>query len=177
MNSAITYHACFDVKYHDQFAIIGYVLFENHASHVAFRTGQVRHDKVEPYVSGEFYKRELPCLLTAIHQIPEVMDLIYVDGNVWLDNDNKGLGCYLYEALNMKIPVIGISKTAFHNSEKNVYPVLRANSKKPLYISSIGMEPTLAARSVAEMHGAFRLPTMIKLADTMSREEFSESRK
>ena len=164
-----SYQACFDVKYYDDHAIIGFVLFENHTSETPFKTGQFRHDKIEPYVSGEFYKRELPCLLTAIKGIEEKLNLIYIDANVWLGDNVKGLGCYLYESLDSESPVIGVSKTSFYNSEKQVVPVLRANSKNPLYVSSIGIETAEAAKMVFEMNGSFRLPTMIKLADSMSR--------
>lgn len=164
-----SYQACFDVKYYDDYAIIGFVFFENHTSEIPFKTGQFRHDKIEPYVSGEFYKRELPCLLTAIKNIDEKLSLIYIDANVWLGDRLRGLGCYLYESLDSDIPVIGVSKTSFHNSDKQVVPVLRAQSKNPLYVSSIGIETPVAAKMVFEMHGSFRLPTMIKLADSMSR--------
>ncbi len=167
-----SYHACFDVKYYDEFAIVGYVLFVNHLSSVPSRTGQVRHDRIEPYVSGEFYKRELPCVLSAINQIQESISLIYVDGNVWLGDDRKGLGFYVYEALHAKIPVIGISKTSFHNSQNNVVPVTRQNSVKPLYVSSVGIDLTEATSIVEEMNGVFRIPSMIKLADSLSKQEF-----
>jgi deoxyribonuclease V len=167
-----TYQACFDVKYYDDFALIGYVIFEDNKSDTAFKTGQCRHEKIEPYVSGEFYKRELPCLLTAIKQITEKINLIYIDANVWLGENSKGLGCHLYEALDCKIPVIGISKTSFLHAEKQVVPVLRTNSTKPLYVSAIGIDIAAAIKLVAEMDGDFRLPTMVKLADTMSRSNF-----
>jgi deoxyribonuclease V len=101
--------------------------------------------------------------------IEEKLSLIYIDANVWLGDHVKGLGCYLYEALDSAIPVIGVSKTSFHNSEKQVVPVLRAQSKNPLYVSSIGVETEEAAKMIFEMSGGFRLPAMIKLADSISR--------
>ena len=173
MGTLESYQACFDVKYYEDYAVIGYVLFKDHKSDVAFKTGQFRHEKIEPYIPGEFYKRELPCLLTAIKQIEENINLVFIDANVWLGDNLMGLGCYLYEALEFKIPVIGISKTFFHNAEQKVLPVLRANSTKPLFVSSIGLDIKIASKIVLEMHGVFRLPTMVKLADTMSRKQFS----
>ena len=171
LNASVKYHACFDVAYYDSYAIIGYVLFENHTSEVAVKTGQFRHEKIEPYVPGEFYRRELPCLLTAIQQISENISLIYIDAYVWLGENRKGLGCYLYEALEEKIPVIGISKTSFHDAGARVVPVIRGGSTSPLFVSSIGIETAEAAKMVSEMHGAFRLPAMVKLADTVSRKQ------
>ena len=167
-----TYQACFDVKYYDNFAIIGYVVFENHKSKEPYIADHVKHENIEPYVSGQFYKRELPCLLTAIEQIKVDISLIYVDANVFLGNDKKGLGWHLHNALEGKIPVIGISKSLFKESEKVVISVKRESSIKPLFVSSIGIENKKAAKMVEEMHGEFRLPDMIKLADKMSRNYF-----
>lgn len=164
-----TYQACFDVKYYDEYAVIGYALFENHKSDIAFKTGQYKHEKPTPYISGEFYKRELPCLLTAINQITETISLMYIDANVWLGENLKGLGYYLYESLDGKIPVIGISKTSFHGAGKQVKLILRGESKSPLYISSIGIDLNKASNIVSEMSGDYRLPAMIKIADMMSR--------
>ena len=172
MKLANSYQACFDVKYYVDFAIIGYVLFEDIHSTTAFKTGQFRHEKIEPYISGEFYKRELPCLLTAINQINDKISLIYIDGNVWLGDNLKGLGYYLYESLGSQVPVIGISKTSFHNSDRYVIPVVRPNSIKPIFVSAIGIETEEATKMVLEMTGEYRLPTMIKLADTMSKIHF-----
>ena len=77
-----------DVKYHnDDYAVIGYVLFEAHQSAEAIQTGQVVHQGVAPYESGQFYKRELPCLLHALSEVPYPLSLIYIDANVWLGED------------------------------------------------------------------------------------------
>jgi len=164
-----SYKACFDVKYHDKHAVIGYVLFDDVGSGTPYRTGHITHNEVHPYIPGEFYKRELPCLLTAFHSIEENIDLIFVDAYVWLGEHKKGLGVYLYEALEEKIPVIGISKTNFHNAGNTTQTVLHGNSESPLYVSAIGMNLYDAARMVKNLHGTYRLPTMIKLADTLSR--------
>ncbi len=160
-----------DVQYHnDDFAAIGYAVFESHLSTAAIATGQVIHRGIAPYESGRFYKRELPCLLAALAHIDFQPGIIYVDAYVWLGKDKKGLGAYLYEALEEKVPVIGISKTAYFGAADLVREVVRWESVRPLYVSAIGIEVALAADWVREMAGAYRLPDMIKLADSMSRQ-------
>ena len=108
-------------------------------------------------------------------QIKEQISLIYVDANVWLSDTKRGLGKYLYDSLDKKIPVIGISKSYFLNNTDLVVPVLRASSLKPLYVSAIGIDLNLACEKVKQMHGEYRLPEMIKLADKESRKNTTNS--
>jgi deoxyribonuclease V len=68
---------------------------------------------VAEYVPGEFYRRELPCLLAVLDRCPVPPDLIVVDGFVWLGPDRPGLGARLYEALGGRAPVVGVGKTSF----------------------------------------------------------------
>src|SRR6476659_8189917 len=74
---------------------------------VAFRT------EVAEYVPGEFYRRELPCLLAVVSRCPAMPDVIVVDGYVWLGPDRPGLGARLHEALGGNVPVVGVGKTSF----------------------------------------------------------------
>ena len=126
---------------------------------------------LEPYQPGEFYKRELPCILKVLQKVEmRFVNAVIVDGYVYLDDTGKpGLGYYLYEALGRKIPVIGVAKTNFHDNTKNVIEVVRRDSNKPLFVTSIGIEVEVAAENIKKMHGAFRLPTLLKKADTISR--------
>lgn len=169
MNTLVYYQVAFDVYYYENFAIVGYVLFENEQSFEPFKTGQVRCDSIEPYISGEFYKRELPCLLKAIQEIKEPISLIYIDANVWLGKDKKGLGKYLFDSIDQNIPIIGVSKSCFNKKTELIQPVYRKSSKKPLYVSSIGIDIENACKKIQLMSGEFRLPKMIKLADSVCR--------
>ena len=56
---------------------------------------------IENYVSGEFYKRELPCIISLISKLDLTkIDFIIIDGFVYLDDNRKfGLGAYLYEKI------------------------------------------------------------------------------
>lgn len=127
---------------------------------------------IEEYVSGEFYKRELPCILSLISKIDiENIDLIIIDGFVYLNDDKKfGLGAYLYEALNKNTPIIGVAKRDFATIDKNRQILFRGKSKNPLYITSIGIELDLASVKIKNMKGEFRIPTLLKEVDKLTKE-------
>jgi len=123
-----------------------------------------------PYVSGEFYKRELPCLLEALKGLSDI-ELIVVDGYVWLDEPtHKGLGLYLYNALEKKVPIIGVAKAKFGDTPKEC-ELLRGESSKPLYITSINFSLEKAKEAIALMHGKYRFPTLLKEVDSLAREK------
>jgi len=80
------------------------------------------------------------------------------------------LGAYLYEALGEEIPVIGVAKKNFLSNTKNVREVLRGESQKPLYVSSMGIDIDQAAEKIRNMKGEYRFPKMLKLVDRKGRE-------
>lgn len=127
--------------------------------------------EVEEYQSGQFYKRELPCILELFKQI-DITDIeaIIIDGHCYVSNDKKlGLGAYLYEALERKIPIIGVAKKSFHNTEKVSNPVYRGNSKVPLFVSSIGIDIEFITNKVLKMYGNYRIPTILKQLDRLTK--------
>lgn len=128
---------------------------------------------VNDYVPGEFYKRELPSLLKICEKLDlEVIEAIIVDGYVYLDNDKKkGLGAHLWEELKYKIPIIGVAKTFFLNNTETVIKVVRGTSKKPLYVSAVGLNLDNSASLIKNMKGEFRMPTLLKKLDTLTKEE------
>lgn len=66
---------------------------------------------VAPYQSGQFYKREMPCLLALIEQINDPYDVIIIDGYVYLDGTHKaGLGKYLYNNLSVNLTINKIKR-------------------------------------------------------------------
>ncbi len=121
----------------------------------------------EEYIPGEFYKRELPSLLKVIEQVQlSEIDFIIIDGYVFLDDfDKKGLGAHLFEALEEKVPIIGVAKSKFYNNTKNVLEVFRGKSTRPLYVTSIGMDIELAAQFITNLSGEFRIPDILKKLD------------
>ena len=130
-------------------------------------------DNVEEYVPGEFYKRELPCIISLLNQIDlKKIEAIIVDGFVYLDDEKKfGLGGYLYEKLNKEIPIIGVAKTNFATIEKHKKPLFRGESKKPLFITAIGIELEDAVQKIERMDGEYRIPTLLKVLDRLTKEE------
>ena len=118
------------------------------------------------YVPGEFFRRELPCLLALISKIKDPLDAIIIDGYVRL-SDRPGLGQHLFEHLLEKVPVIGVAKTRFHDAE--AVEVIRGISKSPLYVSTIGTDADQAAEQIKKMHGPHRIPTLLKRVDQLGR--------
>ncbi len=157
--------AVFDVDYRDKQAQCACLLIDNWQA-TAYKAYKVVIDNIADYESGSFYKRELPCLLQTIAQISEPIDCIVVDSYVTL-GDKKGLGAYLYEELPSKIPIIGVAKTKFLSA--NDVELLRGESVKPLYITSLGIEQQEAKSLIEQMAGEYRLPFILKEADRICR--------
>ncbi len=160
-----------DVHYRDDRAYCIGVLFE-------WRDDEPRQiikeivSPIAPYVPGEFYRRELPCLLKVISHV-ELSSLaaIIADAHVYLDDAmTYGLGARLWEALGGKVPVIGVAKTSFYGNAQTTVAVLRGESKQPLYVSAIGMDKTAAAALVQKMHGYYRMPDILKKLDQLTRQ-------
>ena len=163
--------ACFDVGYHEPTATAACVLFENWRDAQSAEDLTVTIQSVEPYVPGQFYLRELPCILQVLQQCQSQPDILVVDGYCWLDDHGrKGLGCHLYDAMGSQRPVIGVAKTTFVQSNCCV-EVFRGTSQRPLMVTAVGMEVDDAALHIQNMHGENRIPTMLKLVDQLSRVE------
>lgn len=161
-----------DVHYKTDYAKTVLLFFENWQSETPANVITHITKDVLPYEPGSFYKRELPCILNALQETTlEAIQLIIVDGHIYVDNDGKyGLGGHLYEALNKKLPIIGVAKTYFQSNQETVVEILRGESKKSLYVSAIGLEKEVAATHVKNMYGAYRLPHLLKLMDQISKE-------
>jgi deoxyribonuclease V len=46
---------------------------------------------------------------------------------------------------------------------------MRGKSKNPLYVTAVGIDQRLAASYIARMHGKYRIPTLLKTADRISK--------
>lgn len=126
---------------------------------------------VAAYVPGEFYKRELPCIEALLRKILlEKVETIIIDGHIYVDDLlTYGLGGYVWELLEKKIPVIGVAKNAFHSNAATVVPVYRGESKKALYVSAVGLDLETAVSHLEKMHGAYRFPSILKELDTITK--------
>lgn len=162
-------NCCLDVDYRADHAVAAGLLFAEWGDATPAQELVARIDQIEPYVPGQFYRRELPCLLAVLSKSPTPVDLIVVDGYVWLDAHEKpGLGAHLYTALENKIPVVGVAKKPFHSAAAQ--EVRRTGSDKPLYVTAVGITIAEAAAAVAQMHGDHRIPTLLKRVDQLCRQ-------
>ncbi|WP_426483772.1 endonuclease V [Flavobacterium sp. 2] len=162
----------FDTYYYDNKAKTVCLEFTEWNQEKDFKIHTEIIDNVSEYIPGEFYKRELPCILSLLNEIDLKEDtIIIVDGFVYLDDDKKyGLGGHLYEKLNKKIPIIGVAKTNFASIEKDKKPLFRGDSKKPLFVTSIGIDLEDAFQKIESMAGEFRIPTLLKEMDRLTKE-------
>ena len=162
----------FDTYYYDGKAKTICLEFQQWNQSTDFKVHTEIIDNVAEYIPGEFYKRELPCILSLLNKIDlKKVEVIIVDGFVYLDDEKKyGLGGHLYEKLNQEIPIIGVAKTNFASIEKHKRSLLRGDSQKPLYVTAIGIELEDAFQKVESMAGEFRMPTLLKEMDRLTKE-------
>jgi deoxyribonuclease V len=134
---------------------------------IDYFTSTITH--IAEYEPGSFYKRELPCILRLIEEHTLHPESIVIDGFVFLDGHSKpGLGKYLYDTLEQKTSVIGVAKNPFRDIDEK-YKVYRGNSQHPLYVTAVGIDLSLAKEHISSMHGQYRLPTLLKKVDQLSR--------
>src|SRR5687767_12388554 len=155
--------AAVDVHYAGGGAVAACVAFRDWPDAEPAWERTVRVAEVAAYEPGAFYRRELPPLLEVLAGQP--FDAVLIDGYVWLGEGRKGLGAWVHEALGK--PVIGVAKTAFRGAP--AIEVLRGGSRRPLFVTAAGHDATATAEGVGRMHGAHRIPTLLKRVDRLCR--------
>jgi len=95
--------ACVDVFYEDSHAKAACVAFEDWHTGTAAYTLVRQFSGIAEYESGNFFRRELPCLIGILDQLQDP------DGR-------PGLGTHLFDALRRMTPVIGVAKSAFRGA-------------------------------------------------------------
>ena len=133
------------------------------------------------YVPGEFFRRELPCILALLALIHPPPSAMIVDGYV-MPGGRPGLGLRLFEAAGRAIPVMGVAKSPFDGgrgscteregaggSGRGVVAVFRGGSRRPLYVTAAGMDVRRAALNLQVMHGPHRIPTLLRRVDALAR--------
>jgi len=158
--------ACLDVDYRSKCAVAAALWFRGWNAAVPQQQAVLGFEEVADYEPGQFYKRELPCLLGVLKLGPRPA-VIVVDGYVWLGADVPGLGAHLHHELG--IPVIGVAKTLYAMAT-DAKEILRGTSRTPLYVSAVGVKPEAAADWIESMHGSHRLPTLLKQVDRLARD-------
>jgi exodeoxyribonuclease-5/deoxyribonuclease V len=162
----------FDTYYYDQKAKTIGLSFQQWTDATPLQVFSEIIAPIADYEPGAFYKRELPCIMSLLHQIPkDPIECIVIDGFVYLDDAGQiGLGGHLYHQLSGNIPVIGVAKTNFATIENLKRKVYRGQSKNPLMVTAIGMEVDEAAKCIAQMHGEHRMPTLLKQLDGLTKQ-------
>lgn len=167
--------ACVDVAYREDAAIAGCVLFRSWTDDCPADQILVSRGPAAPYRAGEFYLRELPPILAVLQRVKIQIETIVVDGYVWL-NGKRGLGAHLYFALEGKVSVIGVAKNVWRghtysqhqqDDERRTIALIRGGSKRPLYITSAGINADSAANFIQNMHGPFRIPTLLAVVNRL----------
>ncbi|MGD9082790.1 MAG: endonuclease V [Desulfobacterales bacterium] len=161
--------AAFDVHYLENgYASAAAVLFSDYrdAEPVAVYTQFL--PVIADYIPGKFYRRELPCILTLLKQSNRAPDEMLVDGYVMLGN-RPGLGQHLFNFFDGKIPIVGVAKSKFEGA--GGAEVFRGRSINPLYVTSAGVNLHKASERIRTMHGAHRIPTLLKRVDVLAREQ------
>lgn len=165
-----TTYFCMDVDYRADHAIAAGILFDEVTSDETLEEPTVKILDVQPYESGLFYKRELPCLIQLIDSLASLPSVFIVDSYVTLNSEGKaGLGAYLSRHYHEEIPVIGVAKNNFKDNSFAA-EVFRGESQTPLYVTSTGISQTEAAQIIQRMHGAYRFPTLLKKVDQNCRQ-------
>ncbi len=159
-----------DVDYRETTALAAACLFEHWQAARPVYTHQAIVTTIADYEPGQFYKRELPCILQLLSEVSYPLSTIVVDGYVWLGDDSRpGLGAHLYQTLPDSTPVIGVAKSYFHANGPQIRAVRRGQSQKPLYVSSVGVDVAQAAAWIESMHGQYRIPDLLKQVDLLSK--------
>jgi deoxyribonuclease V len=160
--------ACLDVAYSDKAACAAGITFRDWPDASAVEERVVAVADVQPYQPGQFFRRELPCLLAVLRELPPV-EMVIIDGYVWLGGaDKPGLGAHLHQALGGRTAVIGVAKTRFRGAE-DACQVFRGTSLRPLFVTAAGIALESAAELVRSMHGRNRIPTLLRRADYLCR--------
>jgi deoxyribonuclease V len=160
-----------DVYYQDKKAIVAGIAFHfwdapKAAEEVVI---EMEIDRVGEYEPGQFYKRELPCILALLETLETFPDIIVIDGYVYLGHEEKpGLGKRLYDAIDGKAIVIGVAKTRFQDTPASA-EVYRGDSNRPLYVTAIGITETEAKGFIMDMHGEHRIPMLLKQVDRLTK--------
>lgn len=171
-----------DSYYKDNICNTSLVVFISIHDDVPYYKDTIYTEVTSEYIPGEFYKRELPGIIKILEKLqkerPDIwksVTILITDSFITLKTEDKewgGLGYHLKEYLNSigctnKI-IYGVAKSNFGCCEKISKLVYRGKSKTPLYVQSTHKNNT-AAGVIHNMHGEYRIPTMLKLVDQLSR--------
>jgi deoxyribonuclease V len=162
--------ACVDVDYRPDGAVAACLLFAAWDAAAPSASYALTIESVAAYEPGAFYRRELPCVRAVLDRVDVDLDVVVIDGYVWLGpvGSDPGLGAHLHRVLGGSCTVVGVAKNPFRGGSGAV-EILRGTSAKPLYVTAEGMPYQEAAARVAAMHGEHRVPTLLRQVDQLAR--------
>ena len=159
---------CVDVDYRASGAVAACVGIRSWPDAIPCYESVLRSsEEAAPYIPSMLFLREMPLILGILEPMTDV-ELLVVDGYVWLAKNRPGLGARLFEHQAGRFPVVGVAKRAFFGNDCAVQ-VLRGRSTRPLYVTAVGIDAAHAAECVVQMAGNNRLPTILKRADSLAR--------
>jgi deoxyribonuclease V len=159
---------CVDVNYHEDYAVAAGIVFRDWNDEKILQEIVEKVTNIEPYISGQFYRRELPCIIQVLSQVDDSVDTVIIDGYVWLNDGKPGLGAHLYRALHERVSVIGVAKKRFFQSN-SAMELKRGQSNLPLFVTAAGMNLSEAISAIKNLQGAHRIPRLLKKVDTLCR--------
>lgn len=161
--------AAIDVAYEGRRGVAACILFRDWRDPEPCGQFLAEIDPVADYQPGQFFRRELPCILAVLEQVVPAPSILVIDGFVWLEPETRpGLGAFLYSALGKTTPIIGIAKNPYR-SAIGAERVVRGGSERPLWVTAAGIDPRQAAEWVESMAGEYRFPTLLKTVDSLAR--------
>ncbi|MFG6432387.1 endonuclease V [Roseateles sp. LYH14W] len=147
------------------------VAFEAWDAAEATKTYVCRIAHVEKAVRGELDLRELPCVMQLLREHGLAPELVLFEGFVHLDADETpGLGQHLHQALGGKVPVVGVSKRGLPGLSAQ-FEVMREDEAPPLFVTCAGIDIGAAKARLRGMHGRKRVPTLMKLAARLAKNQ------
>lgn len=161
-----------DSYYFNDTAKTALITFENWADSEYAGSHSEKTEIASNYISGEFYKRELPLIINILKKVEiKTVETIIVDGFVYLNDAGKlGLGGYLFDYFSQEIPVIGVAKSDYIQNKTNKNLIYRGKSKHPLYISAAGIAMEEAGKQIQNMYGEYRIPKLLKDLDRLTKQ-------
>ena len=162
--------ACFDVHYQEATATAAAILFDDWASEQPSEQLLISSENVAEYQAGSFYRRELGPLSSVIEQIDCPIQTYVIDAYCHLSKAGvPGLGAHLLKTLPENSIVIGVAKNRFRDTD-HAFELLRGDSDRPLFVSSIGIDYRAAADHIRSMAGPHRMPKLLKAVDRLCRD-------
>lgn len=135
------------------------------------------------YISGQFYKRELPPIIDLLEnyiglsRISAEVEMIILDGFYMLSNNNEGLGKHLESYLDskgIKVEIMGIAKSGVSSFSQFAQSCIRGKhgTTSPLWVNG-SVRGKNYSKLVKKMSGEYRLPDILKYLDNLTK--FRES--